>query len=104
PKCNEVFEQRWQCPTCEVRLAFRSGRRAVVGEATSASPWGQTPWGRILVGLVLSQGLYYGVRQFATAGLLAAGDGAARNVWSTLYGLIVLQAIQAVCLVLAGML
>jgi hypothetical protein len=104
PKCNEAFEQRWQCPTCEVRLAYQSGPRPSVGEAPPASPWGQTPWGRILVGVVLSQGLYYGMRQFATAGLLAAGDASARNVWTTLYGLIVLQAIQAVCLVLAGML
>jgi hypothetical protein len=104
PKCNGAFEQRWQCPTCEVRLAYQSGSGPQVGEVTPASPWGQTPWGRILVGLVLSQGLYYGLRQFATAGLLAAGDASARNVWSTLYGLIILQAIQALCLLLAGML
>ena len=95
PKCNGAFEQRWQCPTCGVRLAYQSGPRPILGDVGQGSPWGQTPWGRILVGVVLSQGLYYGLRQFATAGLLATGDEAARGVWSTLCGLVVLQAIQA---------
>lgn len=105
PKCNGSFEQRWQCPTCGVRLAYQSApRRAVREAAAQAGPWGQTPWGRIFVGVLLSQGLYYGLKQFCTAGLLAAGDGSAPSVWSTLYGLIVLQAIQALCLVVAGML
>jgi hypothetical protein len=54
--------------------------------------------------VILSQGLYYGVRQLCTAGLLASGDQAAPDVWTTLYGLIFLQVIQALCLVLAGML
>jgi hypothetical protein len=104
PKCNGSFEQRWQCPTCGIRLAYRSGPRPAVGEATSGGPWGQTPWGRILVGVVLSQGLFYGLRQLGTAVLLAGGDEAARGVWSTLYGLVALQAIQALCLLAAGML
>jgi hypothetical protein len=103
PKCNGAFEQRWQCPTCGVRLAYQSGTRPTLDD-TPASPWGQTPWGRILAGVLLSQGLYYGLRQLATAGLLATGDASARGVWSTLCGLVVLQAIQAVCIILAGML
>jgi len=104
PKCNGSFEQRWQCPSCGVRLAYQSLRQGTSGDSVAASPWGQTPWGRILVGVVLAQGLYHGLRQLANAGLLATGDGAAHGVWSTLYGLIILQAIQALCLVLAGML
>jgi hypothetical protein len=104
PKCAGSYEQRWQCPTCGVRLAYQSGSRATVGEVHAGSPWGQTPWGRILIGVVLSQGLYYGFRQFATAGLLIGGTDAARSVWSTLSGIIVLQSIQAACLIVAGML
>jgi hypothetical protein len=102
PKCNSAFEQRWQCPSCGVRLTFHSGPRRTLGDVEPVSPWGQTPWGRILAGVILSQGLYYGLRQLATAGLLATGDAAAHGVWSTLYGLVVLQAIQAICLILAG--
>jgi hypothetical protein len=66
--------------------------------------WGQTPWGRILVGVILSQGLFYGLRHLCTAGLMVGGDAAAQGVWSTLYGLIFLQVIQALCLLFAGML
>jgi hypothetical protein len=104
PKCSGAFEQRWQCPTCGVRLAYQSGPRPALRDVSQGSPWGQTPWGRILVGVLLSQGLYYGLRQFATAGLLIGGDPAARDVWSTLSGLIILQGIQALCLIVAGML
>jgi len=104
PKCNGSFEQRWQCPTCGVRLAYQSGERPILAEGRPASPWGQTPWGRILVGVLLSQGLFYGLRQFATAGLLMGGNETARNVWSTISGIIILQAIQACCLIVAGML
>jgi hypothetical protein len=32
PKCNGAFEQRWQCPTCGVRLAYLSGPRPILGE------------------------------------------------------------------------
>jgi hypothetical protein len=103
PKCSGSFEQRWQCPTCGVRLAYRSGPRPVIAESPSG-PWGQTPWGRILVGVLLSQGLYYGLRQLCTAGLQLGGDAAAPGVWATLYGLIVLQALQALGLLVAGML
>jgi hypothetical protein len=104
PKCDGSFEQRWQCPSCGVRLAYRSAPRPPVGDVEQPSQWGQTPWGRIFVGVILSQGLYYGLRQLCTAGLLASGDAAARGVWSTLYGLVFLQVIQALCLILAGML
>jgi hypothetical protein len=68
------------------------------------NPWQQTPWGRILGGLVLSQGLYYGLRQLVTAGWLAGMAGSSINVWATLYGLLLLQAIQAVGLLGAGLL
>ena len=104
PKCNGSFEQRWQCPTCGVRLAYQSGHRPNLAVEAPSSPWGQTPWGRILVGVVLSQGLYYGLRQFATAGLLMGGEQSAHSVWSTITGLIVLQGIQGLCLIVAGML
>jgi hypothetical protein len=102
PKCNGSYEQRWQCPSCGVRLAYLTGGRRDIADSAPPSQWGQTPWGRIIVGVVLSQGLYYGLRQFCTAGLLASSDDAARGVWSTLYGLIILQAIQVLCLLLAG--
>ena len=53
------YDQRLQCPTCGVRLLydFRGPRPKTTREP--AARWQQTPWGRILIGLVLAQGLYF---------------------------------------------
>jgi hypothetical protein len=101
PKCQGSFEQRWHCPTCSVRLVYEAAPRPRPVAEAPAGQWQQTPWGRILVGVLLSQGLYYGLRQLCTAGLLASGE-AAGDVWSTLYGLLFLQGVQAVGLLVAG--
>ncbi len=104
PRCNGCFEQRWTCPACNVRLSFQAARSrgGAARAADSAGPWQQTPWGRIFFGVVLAQGLYYGLRQLCTAGLLAGGDDPSAGVWSTLLGLLLLQGIQALGLLVAG--
>ena len=66
--------------------------------------WQQTPWGRFLVGLLLAQGLYYVLRHLCTAGFMVAQEKWGNDVWATLTGLVVLQAIQAVSILTAGML
>ena len=61
PQCASSYEQRLQCPTCGVRLLydFRGPKPAAQAAAVR---WQQTPWGRILIGLVLAQGLYFGLQ------------------------------------------
>lgn len=67
------------------------------------SSWQHTPWGRILVGLLVAQGLCYGLQQFFTAGLIAAtGETEGDNVWSTLTGLLLLQGLQLIGLLAGG--
>jgi hypothetical protein len=66
--------------------------------------WQQTPWGRILIGLVLAQGLFYGLRHLLTGVLLAANGGNAAEVWNTLQATLLLQATQVLSLVLGGIL
>ena len=97
PKCGEDYEQRLQCPRCHVRLAFEPRSRPEVIENPWArrDQWQNTYWGRVLVGLLLAQGLYYGLRQLLTAGLMASGDDGAKDVWTTLFGLVLGQALQA---------
>jgi hypothetical protein len=82
------------------------GKRRPTGYGLLGSEdhWQQTPWGRIVVGLVLSQGLYYGLQHLCTAGLLAAGDAAGRSAWATLTGLIWLQGLLLCGLLVGGML
>src|SRR5207244_2768697 len=66
--------------------------------------WQQTPWGRLLIGLLLAQGLNYVLRQLCTAGLLVPREEVVRSVWATLTGLILLQALQAASVFAAGLL
>jgi hypothetical protein len=105
PQCNGSFEQRWHCPTCGVRLLYQSHHtRTPKGIFGGGAQWQQTPWGRIFIGLLLAQGLYYGLRQLCTAGLMATGERGSHDVWNTLYGLIFLQGLQGVGLLVGGML
>jgi hypothetical protein len=72
--------------------------------SAEGAQWQQTPWGRIFIGLLLAQGLYYGLRHLCTAGLLATRDDVSRSAWDTLTGLVFLQALQGAALLLGGML
>jgi hypothetical protein len=64
--------------------------------------WQETPWGRLLVGLLLAQGLYYGLWHLCKAGLMAVNDPATKDVWQTLYGLLLMQGFQVVGLLVGG--
>ena len=61
PQCASSYEQRLQCPTCNARLLY-DPRGPKPAARSSAVRWQQTPWGRILIGLVLAQGLYFGLQ------------------------------------------
>jgi hypothetical protein len=103
PQCQGSFSQRLQCPTCGVRLEYHASRRAVTaGGSERSGSWQQTPWARILIGLLLAQGLYYGLVHLCKAGLLVVHDPAAMDVWVTLAGLLVLQGLQALGLLVGG--
>jgi hypothetical protein len=105
PQCNGSFEQRWHCPSCGVRLQYQAHHTRVGGKGSGeGGQWQQTPWGRIFIGLLLAQGLYYSLRHLCLAGILATGEGRPHDVWNTLYGLILLQALQGVGLLIGGML
>ena len=104
PRCQGVFQQLWNCPSCKVRLGYQGAARVpLAADDDTAGQWQQTPWGRIAIGVVLAQGLYYGLRQLLVAGLMASGDEAAGAVWPTLTGLLVLQGVQAAGLIVAGL-
>jgi hypothetical protein len=94
PQCSNSFEQQLDCPTCGVRLLYQARQ---VGEGQ----WQQTPWGRILVGLLLAQGLAHGLQMFTTAWLLANEEGPA--TWTTSWGILLLFGLQGIGLLLGGM-
>jgi DNA-directed RNA polymerase subunit RPC12/RpoP len=103
PQCASSFEQRLQCPSCGIRLLYDF--RGPKPKPQPVSHWQQTPWGRVLIGLVLAQGLYFGLQHLLT-GLLQAlnGQGALHWTWNSLSGLVFLQVVQIVALTAGGVL
>jgi hypothetical protein len=97
PQCSRSYEQRLECPSCGARLLFQG--------AAGAGPenqWQQTPWGRILIGLILAQGLAHGLQMATTAGLQASGQADGQTLWSTLPGLLLLLGLQGFSLLVGG--
>ena len=105
PQCSTSFEQRLQCPTCGVRLVVPESRRSRGGIALLAHGWQHTPWGRLFIGLLLAQGLFYGLRHLLTGVIiLVEGHGSIHEALMTLPGLIGVQVLQVVALLLGCML
>jgi hypothetical protein len=94
PQCNGSFEQQLDCPACGVRLLYHAKWGA-------EDQWQQTPWGRILVGLLLAQGLAHGLQMFTTGWLLANNDGPGQ-VWTTSWGILLLFTLQGISLLIGG--
>ncbi|MBV8923321.1 MAG: hypothetical protein JOZ76_35605, partial [Bradyrhizobium sp.] len=69
-------------------------------EQEESPRWQHTPWGKIVIGLIVTQGVIFGLQQLLTAGFLIGGDGT--DVWPTLLGLVLHHAIYAVALLLGG--
>src|SRR5436190_1000450 len=101
PQCSTTFEQSAHCPNCGVRLLYRSRRRRGDSHEGESAQWVHTPTGRIIAGILLAQGLAYGLQLLCIA-MLQATDGSHDSVWSTIFGLVLLQAIQAISLLIGG--
>jgi putative membrane protein (TIGR04086 family) len=101
PQCAGVFEQAIHCPTCGVHLLYESRGHRAFREREAGGQWLHTPLGRVAAGVALAQGLAYGLRLLCTAGILAAEE-TDQPVWSTLTGLVVLQALQGLSLIIGG--
>ena len=72
------------------------------GTRPTAGPrWQRSAAGRIVIGLVVSQGLFYGLKQLLAAALLASQGGSWEELWLVPSNLLALQALQAFA-VLAG--
>jgi len=104
PQCAGAYDQHLQCPNCGVRLQYASRRPRPKAPAVPGR-WQQTAWGRILIGLVLAQGLYFGLQHLllGLVGLLH-DQHYLEWTWTSLSGLIFLQVLQAFTLIAGGML
>jgi hypothetical protein len=103
PRCATTHEHRFQCPGCGNALEYPDGEPAL--SSNPSSHWQQTPWGRIFIGLLLAQGLFYGLRHLVTALVLVAGPVTEPgDETSALFTVVVIQVMQAVTLLAGGML
>ncbi len=105
PQCGTTYEQRLQCPLCGGRLLYHDPHR--LGGGGAPTRWQQRPWGRILIGLLLAQGLFYGLRHLLTAILMAVqGEEAVQQMGTAASGILLLQGVRLFALlcgaVLAG--
>lgn len=104
PQCNQSYEKNLECPSCGCRLLYHlstAGRVESGSLVEREEGWQQTPWGRILVGLLLAQGLSYGIQHLLTAFFLASDDGS-DSVWMTLWGLVLLHVLQGLSLMVGA--
>src|SRR5262249_12482572 len=86
-----------------VRLLYESrALRHRGGLAHAAGQLLHTPVGRIAAGMLLAQGLAYSLQLLCHAYLQAATEEVQVSIWSTLYGLVLLQTIQGVSLLAGG--
>jgi hypothetical protein len=62
-----------------------------------------TVWQRMLVGLLLAQGMYYGLRMLCAGVLMTSLDAAGQAAWwATLHGSVTTQVIQGLALLVGG--
>jgi hypothetical protein len=102
PDCNGSYDRSGYCPKCGKRLLY--GTKTAPGgnaRADAAEAYLQTPSGRIVAGILLAQGLAYGL-QLMCDGSLQVADEDRQSISSTIFGLVVLQAIQGFSLIAGG--
>jgi len=78
-------------------------RPAADATGSAEGQWQHTPWGRIVVGVVLAQGLVHGLQLFFMASLQASGEEAGKGDWNNPVHVILVQAMHAFSLVLGGL-
>jgi len=103
PQCNEAYNQALQCPACGVRLLYQpAGRSSRSSAPGQGDQWQYTPWGRIVVGILIGQGVAHGLKMLLTAGWLAAGDDTTVNFWATVTGSVTWQSLQCFSLIVSA--
>jgi hypothetical protein len=108
-QCSQVFTgSERQCPKCGILLLMQQ-HKVADGDSLPSAPdgrnrWQQTPWGRIVVSVLIAQGLAFCMRTLFTAWFLASGVDGQPETWNTPAGMVWLNVFHAVSLLVCGML
>jgi hypothetical protein len=92
PLCGNVYDKAGPCPRC-------GGAAAPPGVGPR---WLHTIGGRLFIGLIVSQGLFYALERLLTGVLLAFQGGTAQELWGDPTNTIYLQAAQLLAIVIGG--
>src|SRR4051812_31797022 len=108
-QCSQVYAgAERQCPKCGLLLLMQQHGVSQPGDSVPLvdprNRWQQTPWGRIVVSVLLAQGLAFCLKTLFTAWFLASAGEGERAGWNTPEGLLWLNTIHAFSLILCGML
>jgi len=106
PQCNKIYEnQERRCAACDAALLFYARfSGGAPAEEDADGQWQHTPWGKIVAGLVLAQGLAIGLQQLVRAWVAAQHDASLTALWDSPIGLAILHGLSVFGLVLGGML
>ncbi|MGL4549868.1 MAG: hypothetical protein ACRC33_01670 [Gemmataceae bacterium] len=91
--CGNVYDNAGACPRCGGRPDAPSG----VGPR-----WLHTVAGRLFIGLIVSQGLFYALERLLTGVLLAVQGGTAQELWTRPTNLVYIQAAQLIAALAGG--
>jgi hypothetical protein len=99
-RCSHIHDEVGACPRCGAANPSQPVEHAPA--PTHGPRWQQTAWGRILIGLILAQGLFYGLRYLVTGILLAYSGLPPEALWEDVGHLLILQGLQIFGLVLGA--
>jgi hypothetical protein len=104
PRCLQAYDQQLYCRDCGCRLQFQADslERTPSPLPEPEGPWQHTPWGKIVVGLLLALGISYGLQQLCIAWQLGGSDGTLAGAWTTLWGVVLLHLLQGISLIVGG--
>jgi hypothetical protein len=98
-QCGNVYDTAGSCPRCAAGFARVDSDIPIARGAR----WQQTFWGRVFIGLILAQGLFYGLRHLLTGLLLATLGEEAQELWEGIGPLLFLQGVQLFTLLVGGL-
>ncbi len=103
PQCHKHFSPEVElCPACHASLFYSGQSEEELEQKAKQNGWQRGPWGRMLVGLILVQGLSFGCQHLWSAVLAGQEVSTAREFWLSDDGLIWLHVIAAVGLLIGG--
>lgn len=97
--CRIPLNPSGSCPRCG-----QQAREGASGLPGTGPRWLHSAWGRIFIGLLLAQGLFYGLRQLLTGVLLAGTGGDAAELWDNERNLTMLLVAELLAVFLGGLL